>query len=175
MSPQGADPPPPSATRGKAGRNNLNEEITPHIIGLPRNVTSLYSYFLGPDQNNPDVMLGWVGFVHRKKRFKSFPSPAGMSLTKLPLGRNNSVLTSLFPPRESLVVTSRLGTKNSRTFFLRCSMFSTRIFLMGMSQIQEILYDEDCLNQRDVSGQDHRIHASFYDLHVWVRSYRQMP
>ncbi len=44
-----------------------------------------------------------------------------MSLTKLSLGRNNSVMTSLFPPRESLVVTSRLGTGNSRTFFLRCS------------------------------------------------------
>jgi hypothetical protein len=52
--------------------------------------------------------------IHRKKRFTSFPSPAGMSLTKLPLGRNNSVMTSLFPPRESLVVTSRLGTG---TFF----------------------------------------------------------
>jgi hypothetical protein len=26
-------------------------------------------------------------------------------------------MTSLFPPRESLVVTSRLGTGNSRTFF----------------------------------------------------------
>ncbi len=36
---------------------------------------------------------------------------------KLPLGRNNSVITSLFPPRESLVVTSRLGTGNSQTFF----------------------------------------------------------
>ncbi len=58
--------------------------------------------------------------VHRKKRFSSFPSPAGMSPTKLPLGRNNSVMTSLFPPRESLVVTSRLGTGNSRSFFLRC-------------------------------------------------------
>jgi hypothetical protein len=55
--------------------------------------------------------------LHRKKRFTSFPSPAGMSLTKLPLGRNNSVMTSLFPPRESLVVTSRLGTGNSRSFF----------------------------------------------------------
>jgi hypothetical protein len=40
-----------------------------------------------------------------------------MSLTKLPLGKNNSVMTSIFPPRESLVVTSRLGTGNSRTFF----------------------------------------------------------
>ncbi len=48
---------------------------------------------------------------------KGFPSPAGMSLTKLPLGRNNSVMTSLFPPRESLVMTSRLGTGHSRTFF----------------------------------------------------------
>ncbi len=57
---------------------------------------------------------------YRKKRFTSFPSPAGLTLTKLPLGRNNSVMTSLFPPRESLVGTSRLGTGNSRTFFLRC-------------------------------------------------------
>ncbi len=32
-------------------------------------------------------------FLHRKKRFTSFPSPAGMSLTKLPLGSNNSVMT----------------------------------------------------------------------------------
>ncbi len=55
--------------------------------------------------------------IHRKKRFTSFPSLAGMSLTKLPLGRNNSVMTSLFLPRESLVVTSRLGTGNWRTFF----------------------------------------------------------
>jgi hypothetical protein len=59
----------------------------------------------------------FVLVLHRKKRFTSFPSPDGMSLTKLPLGRNNSVMTSLFPPRESLVVTSRLGTGNSRTFF----------------------------------------------------------
>ncbi len=29
-------------------------------------------------------------------------------------------MTSFLPPRESLVVTSRLGTGNSRTFFLRC-------------------------------------------------------
>jgi hypothetical protein len=55
--------------------------------------------------------------LHRKKKFTSFPSPAGMSLIKLLLGRNNLVMTSLFPPRESLVMTSRLGTGNSRTFF----------------------------------------------------------
>jgi hypothetical protein len=64
--------------------------------------------------------------MHRKKRFTSFPSPAGMSLTKLPLGRSNSVMTSLFPPRESLVVTSRQGTGNSRTFFLQC-MYKTHV------------------------------------------------
>jgi hypothetical protein len=62
-----------------------------------------------------------LDLVHRKKRFTIFPSPAGMSLTKLPLGRNNSVMTSLFPPRESLVLTSRLGTGKSRTFFVRCT------------------------------------------------------
>jgi hypothetical protein len=55
-----------------------------------------------------------------KKGSRVSLSPAGMSLTKLPLGGNNSVMTSLFPPRESLVVTSQLGTGNSRTFFLRC-------------------------------------------------------
>ncbi len=71
--------------------------------------------------------------LHRKKRFTftSFPSPAGMSLTKLPLGRNNSVMTSLFPPRESLVVTSRLGTGNSRNFFLRCSSGSHLLQYIG--------------------------------------------
>ncbi len=65
-------------------------------------------------------MITYVWDDHGTKlspRFTSFPSPAGMSLTKLPLGRNNSVMTSLFPPRESLVVTYRLGTGNSRTFF----------------------------------------------------------
>ncbi len=66
----------------------------------------LYSPTLSPSKRT----------VHRKKRFTSFSSPAGMSLTKLPLCRNNSVMTSLFPPRESLVVTSRLGTGNSRAF-----------------------------------------------------------
>ncbi len=67
-----------------------------------------------------------VAPVHRKKRFPSLPSPAGMSLTKLSHGRNNSVMTSLFPPRESLVVTSRLGTGNSRTFFYGVHSFAPK-------------------------------------------------
>ncbi len=61
-----------------------------------------------------------------KKRFTSFPSPAGMSLTKLPLGRKNSVMTSLFPPRESLVVTSRLGTGKLRSFFFTVKRLAGR-------------------------------------------------
>ncbi len=41
--------------------------------------------------------------VHRKKSFSIFPSPGGMSLTKLSLGGNYDVKYKLFPPRESLV------------------------------------------------------------------------
>jgi hypothetical protein len=71
--------------------------------------------------------------IHRKKRFTSFPSPAGMSLTKLPLGRNNSVMTSLFPPRESLVVTSPgWGRETPEPFYLRCVSYwaqSSRILV----------------------------------------------
>ncbi len=89
-----------------------------------------YMYSVADTTPSCNVWLrgGIVGFcrsVHRKKRFSSSPSPAGMSLTKLPLSRNNSIMTSLFPPRESLVVTSRLGTGNSWTFFygvLECSV-----------------------------------------------------
>jgi hypothetical protein len=40
-----------------------------------------------------------------------------MSLTNRPLGSNNSVMTSLFPPRESLVVTSRQGPETREPFF----------------------------------------------------------
>jgi hypothetical protein len=35
--------------------------------------------------------------THCKKSFSIFQSPAGMSLTKLSLGRNNLYLTSLIP------------------------------------------------------------------------------
>ncbi len=65
--------------------------------------------------------------IHRKKRFPSFPSPAGMSITKLPLGRNNSVMTSLFPPRESLVVTSHpgWGRETREPFFYGVCIFAT--------------------------------------------------
>ncbi len=75
-----------------------------------------------------------MGQLHRKKRFTNFPSPAGMSLTKLPLGRNYSVLTSLFPQRESLVVTSRLGTGKSRTLFY--GLYSNHLYVLQSSMLQ---------------------------------------
>ncbi len=91
--------------------------VTLHTAGAETHVNKI---------TNVPVFLVLLQNVHRKNRFTSFPSPAGMSLTKLPLGRNNSVMTSLFPPRESLVVTSRLGTGTSRSFFLRCSITSLK-------------------------------------------------
>jgi hypothetical protein len=84
------------------------------ILGPEGILSKKYDYYL---EDNSKIYAYKLKVLHRKKRFTSFPSPAGMSLTKLPLGRNNSVMTSLFPPNESLVVTSRLGTGNSRTFF----------------------------------------------------------
>jgi hypothetical protein len=82
--------------------------------------------------------------LHRKKRFTSFPSPAGMSLTKLPLGRNNSVMTSLFPPRESLVVTSRLETGNSRTFFYGVDEGKRKGGRDGMGLFRSATFDFYC-------------------------------
>jgi hypothetical protein len=41
--------------------------------------------------------------LHRKRSFLIFPSPAGMSLTKLFLGGNNDVIYKLFSSREILV------------------------------------------------------------------------
>ncbi len=108
------------------GEQELRNKVQEGRDFAQRNLTQqieVKTYFL------PLFFLSFLTMIaHRKKRFTSFPSPAGMSLTKLPLGRNNSVMTSLFPPRESLVVTSRLGTGNSRTFFLRCTGSQHRFF-----------------------------------------------
>jgi hypothetical protein len=41
--------------------------------------------------------------VHLKKSFSIFPSPAKMSLSKLSFGGNNLYMTTLFPPRESVI------------------------------------------------------------------------
>jgi hypothetical protein len=51
-----------------------------------------------------------------------------MSLTKLSLGWNNDVIYKLYPPRESLVSESRLGTGISKSFFYGVLVFGTRYF-----------------------------------------------
>jgi hypothetical protein len=56
-----------------------------------------------------------------KKRFVIFPSPAGMSLTKLSLGGNNDVVYKLFPPRESLVSDIPAGDGKIVNLFLQCN------------------------------------------------------
>ncbi len=68
-----------------------------------------------------------------------------MSPTKLPLDRNNSVMTSLFPPRESLVVTSQLGTGNSRTFFygVWCKQTGTATTVTHLQTETEIAADRN--------------------------------
>jgi hypothetical protein len=53
-----------------------------------------------------------------KKSFSIFPTPAGMSLTKLSLEGNYDVIYKFFPPRESLVSDiPAAGTGISKSFF----------------------------------------------------------
>ncbi len=61
-----------------------------------------------------------IACLHRKKKVHEFPVSSRDVTNQTPSGQEYSVMTSLFPPWESLVVTSGLGTGNSRTFFLRC-------------------------------------------------------
>jgi hypothetical protein len=63
------------------------------------------------------IVSDLYGAVHRKKSFLIFPSPAGMSLTKLSLGGNNDVRDELFPPRESLVSDIPAGDGNIEKLF----------------------------------------------------------
>ncbi len=59
--------------------------------------------------------------LHCKKRLAIFPSPAGMSLTKISLAGNNQIIPreqlNFSPPGRVWLVTSRLGTGNSITVF----------------------------------------------------------
>jgi hypothetical protein len=73
----------------------------------------LYSTLLGIRNNNNIV---WR-FYTVKKNFSAFPSLAGMSLTKLSLGRNNDVIYKVFPPRESLVSDIPAGDGNIEKLF----------------------------------------------------------
>ncbi len=55
--------------------------------------------------------------VYTVNKLSIFPSPAGMSLTKLSLGGNNDVIYKLFRPRESLVSDIPAGDGNIEKFF----------------------------------------------------------
>jgi hypothetical protein len=71
-------------------------------------ILSLFFFNLGRSLGESYLSIA----VHCKKRLAIFPSPAGMSLTKLSLAGNNySRLGRVW------LVTSRLGTGTSRTFF----------------------------------------------------------
>jgi hypothetical protein len=59
--------------------------------------------------------------VHHKKSFSILPSPAGMSLTKLPVGGNYDVMYKLFLLRESLVSDIPAWGREYRKAFLRCN------------------------------------------------------
>ena len=61
-----------------------------------------------------DAHLCILDFIHCKKRFSIFPSPAGMPLTKLSWAGNN---LNYSRTGRVLLVTSRLGTGKSLTFF----------------------------------------------------------
>ncbi len=66
--------------------------------------------------------MGTLCNIHRKRSFSIFPSPAGMSPTKLSMGGNNKVINKLFPPRESLVSDIPAGDGNIEKLFLRCTL-----------------------------------------------------
>ncbi len=68
------------------------------------------------------------GIVHCKKNLSYFPSPAGMSLTKTLPGRE--LLNYSLPGRDWLV-TSRLGTGKTITFFTVYSIFLINAFPFG--------------------------------------------
>ncbi len=67
--------------------------------------------------------------LHRKKRLATFPSPAGMSLTKLSPGGNNLYMTSLFPPRVSLVSDIPAVDENVANLF--CSVYAGFLVASG--------------------------------------------
>jgi hypothetical protein len=67
--------------------------------------------------------------MHRKKSFLIFPSPAGISLTKLSLGGNYDIIYKLFLPRESLVSNIPAGDGNIKKLVLRCVCLQSPCFV----------------------------------------------
>ncbi len=67
--------------------------------------------------------------VHCKKGFPIFPSPAGMSQTKLSLDGNYDVIYKLFLHRESLVSDIPAGDGNIEKLFLQCMSLERRLWM----------------------------------------------
>jgi hypothetical protein len=76
---------------------------------------------MSPTKSISPNKVAWRA-IHNKKSFSIFPSPAGMSLTKLSLVGNYDVIYKLFSPRESLVGDIPAGDKNIEKLFLRCNL-----------------------------------------------------
>ncbi len=95
---------------------------------LPSCIQNRSSRFARPSHSWLQYMIHFFvlsvvnGNIHRKKSFSIFQSPAGMSLSKLSLGGNTLYMTSLFPPRESLVSDIPAGDGNIEKIFLRCTL-----------------------------------------------------
>ncbi len=72
--------------------------------------------------SSPLLSSQWTGrtTLHRKKRFASFPSPAGMSLPNSPCAGIMTSQLNYSCTGGVWLVTSRLKSGNSWTFFLRC-------------------------------------------------------
>jgi hypothetical protein len=71
--------------------------------------------------------------LHFKKSFSIFPFPAGMSLTKISLGRNYDVIYKLFLPRESLVSDIPVGDGNiEKLFYVVYSIIYAVLFNHGI-------------------------------------------
>jgi hypothetical protein len=93
--------------------------------------------------------------VHRKKSFSIFPSPARFSLTKLSLGGNNFYMTSLFPPRESLVSdipAGESGTGILKIFFYGVAILAVRALIPRDAVIDTVTYLEDLFAQKHSKG-----------------------
>ncbi len=63
--------------------------------------------------------------IHCIKGLAVFPSPAGMSLTKLSLMGNNL----LFPAKESLISDIPAGDGKTANLFLQCTLLDSNLFI----------------------------------------------
>ncbi len=96
--------------------------VVPHRLGVAPRLQHRVSLQI--------MMQSWACLysLHGKKSFSIFPSPTGMSLTKLSLGGNNLYMTSLFPPRVSLLSDIPAGTGISKIFFYNECFKSALLF-----------------------------------------------